>query len=58
MIIEITPGDDARRIAVLLTACGAAWQCWLDGDWRRMALTDLPMRTDVLVEFPHNRTMA
>jgi FkbM family methyltransferase len=51
-VIEVAAGDQAREISALLPDFGArSVECWLDGRWCRTPLAEIPMRTDVLVQF-------
>ena len=50
-VIEVTPGEPAREIAAILREYAADVTCYLDGAWRRVAVADLPHRTDILIKF-------
>lgn len=51
MLIEVLPGNVASEVGVILERWGAMVTVWLDDAWRRMPVTEIPYRTDVLAEF-------
>jgi FkbM family methyltransferase len=51
MVVEVTPGPGAQSIAAIVREARGSVRCWLDGDWKDAPIEQLPLRSDVLVEF-------
>jgi FkbM family methyltransferase len=52
VVIEVTAGEQARAIDALLGVLGAPpAECWLEGAWRPLPVSEIPHRTDVLLHF-------
>jgi FkbM family methyltransferase len=51
MVIEITPGFEARAIQELIRPHARQMQSWVKQKWVEQSLTELSSRTDVFVEF-------
>jgi FkbM family methyltransferase len=50
-VVEISPGDTARRIQALMQRWCPAIKCWMDHTWKVCPLESLPYRTDVWFDF-------
>jgi FkbM family methyltransferase len=52
LVIEVTPGEQAKGVSLMLTEIGARCYCWVDSTWREQSAESLTTRTDVWAEFP------
>lgn len=51
LILEVTPGDDARQIEAILAPYGTSTEAWINGRWQSTPIGNLAHRTDILVKF-------
>ena len=54
LILEVTPGNDAKEIDQILRSCDATTLIWRDRAWRNEPIGELIHRTDILATFPHD----
>ena len=56
LVIEITPGGDAKRIEDVLRPLASSTRCWIDNTWEEQPISSIKCRTDVWLTFNHKTT--